>query len=130
MAQRGVKFQATATDRQAVADMMAAGETVETTCRALGLSEPTLRKHFGRELAVGRGRIVAEAVGVLRKPLGSKDERVALTAAQYILARKAGWSERHGLDHSGLPAGPLDISVTLVRPDPAQEAEDDEWREI
>jgi len=143
MAQRGRKFEPSAADRRAVADMTAAGETIETICRALDLSERTLRKHFRRELAVGKGRLIAEATGIVRQSMQSTDERVALDAAKYVLARKGGWSEKHALEHSGGidVQGAREKLLTMIQrqeqqpsalpaAQPDDEEGDDEWQTI
>lgn len=54
-------------DREKVEVLVAAGMTVEDIARAMSITEPTLRKHFGRELETGALRKRGEMLFALNR---------------------------------------------------------------
>jgi DNA-binding CsgD family transcriptional regulator len=58
-------FKPTATDRQAVTRLVATGMATEEIAEVIGISHPTLRKHFSDELAHGRAKLRREIVDLL-----------------------------------------------------------------
>lgn len=70
---------------------------------ALGVSEPTLRKYFGEELATGRIKTIAKvADSLVRQALAGN-----ITAAIFFLKTQGGWKETDRLELSGRDGGPL-----------------------
>ncbi|ASY70314.1 hypothetical protein SF83666_c29070 [Sinorhizobium fredii CCBAU 83666] len=60
-------------------------------CRALGIDEKTLRKHYRHELDVGAAKLEAALIGHLLRLAGGKGA-VALTAITFLLRARFGWS--------------------------------------
>lgn len=73
-----------------------------------GISEPTLRKHFRRELDVSDTEMLAAAGASLMRGL-KKGEQWATMA---VLKCKAGWKETTRQEHSGPDGGTIDLNVS------------------
>lgn len=58
-------FKATPTMRRKVEELVSCGMKQEDIARAVGCSHPTLRQHFGCELAGGLAKKRAEVIGLL-----------------------------------------------------------------
>jgi len=59
------EFKPTRPQRTIVCRMLACGDSQETVARAIGVSVPTLRKHFASELDTGAARVRRWAVAKL-----------------------------------------------------------------
>ena len=61
-------------------------------CRALSLSEKTLRRHYRRELDIGAAKLEAALIAHLLRIAGGRGA-VALKAIRFALQSRFGWSE-------------------------------------
>jgi hypothetical protein len=96
---KGTGFQATEEERQTVRSMSVGGIPQDHIAAAIrgGISEPTLRKHFRRELDLARDQITCLAVGQLVRAIGRGEP----WAICFYLKCRAGWSERQALQVTG-----------------------------
>lgn len=61
------EFKPTAAHRRKVEELVSCGVSQEDCARAIGISKPTLVKHFEEELACGAAKKRAEVIGLLYK---------------------------------------------------------------
>lgn len=90
MARRGIRYKPTEADREFVRRAIVAGTSVDETADAMNLTDDTLRKHFRFEIMTARETLKGKAVKTLEDAL----EDGSLDAAKFVLARRAGWSEK------------------------------------
>lgn len=84
------KFEPSSEQRYTVEVMAGIGIQQEQIAAALGISAPTLRKHFAEELAIGKTRIVTKvAESLVRQALAGN-----MSAAMFFLKCQAGWRDR------------------------------------
>ena len=100
-------------DRTMVRLLCAGGITQDRIAVALGCSEPTLRRHFARDIKVGATEIDALAVGTLVAAMrgGGKE---AVAAAKWWTQSRMGWTERVTVDDGKPTNVPLRIVVELM----------------
>ena len=79
------------TDRAFVERAVMAGSRINDIAAALNITDDTLRKHFRYEIMTARERLKGDAVRVMMDNLADG----SLDAAKFVLARVAGWSEKH-----------------------------------
>jgi hypothetical protein len=80
---------------------------------AIGTSEPTLRKHYKRDILIGATEIDAQAVATLVGAMRSGGKE-AVVAAKWWTQSRMGWSESLIVD-GGKPADtPMRVIVELV----------------
>jgi len=77
-----------------------------------GISEPTLRKHFRREL----DKSLTEVKALAMSQVVAAMKRGEAWAVCFFLKCRAGWKEKQGLEHSGPDNEPLHIKVTGIQP--------------
>lgn len=87
--------------------MSATGNTRADIAAAVGVTQPTLRKHYSEELRVGKLQANANVAGKLYAQCMKGHVR----AMMFWLRCQAGWAERHEL--SGPDGG--DIGISEVR---------------
>lgn len=104
---QGREYKPTDADRQFVDRAVMAGSRIEDIARALNIHDDTLRKHFRYEIMTARERMIGDAVRVVMDSLADG----SLEAAKFVLARKAGWSEKVQL--AGSDGGPIKAEVSL-----------------
>jgi hypothetical protein len=80
--------------------------TNETIAAILGISEPTLRKHFAWELEHSNAELLADVAGVLHDRAMKGD----VTACIFILKTRAGWRETDRREITGADGAPLKMS--------------------
>lgn len=80
-------FQPTDKQRMAVEQMVFAGEQQQVIARALGITLPTLRKHFAEELETGHAQRRLEVIGLLFD--AGRGGNVAALKALEVLGRAA-----------------------------------------
>jgi len=98
-------YQPTQADRATVQNLAAVGVPHAEIARCIGtrgISEPTLRKHFRRELDVSLNEVKALAMSGLVKGLKNGEA----WAVCFTLKTRAGWKETQGIQHSGPGGGP------------------------
>lgn len=79
-------FQPTADDRRYVSGMFGVGMTVEQVCIVVGITRPTLHKHFPTEMTHGRDLSVAAVKQALyRKATSAKLTSASVKAAELFL---------------------------------------------
>lgn len=82
---------------------MATNFTHEQTARLLGISEPTLRKHYAKELEEGAEKMLAAVAGNLFTiATQQRDLKAALTGCIFIMKTRGGWK---------VPVGELEAKV-------------------
>lgn len=77
--------------RRQVEMMVSFANTQEQIAAILGITEPTLRKHYEAELAIGHVK-ANNAVAMNLFKQATKDDPKAIRAAEFWLERRAGWS--------------------------------------
>lgn len=112
-------YKPTDADRNTVRIMAAAGvsqEDIATCIGTKGISEPTLRKHFPRELKTAYLMANAQAVAKLFEAV-NKGEGWAIC---FWLKCRARWQEVVRYEHTGANEGPVQIDVLHGETDPKQ----------
>lgn len=104
-------------DRTFVERAVMAGSTILDIAAALNLHQDTLRKHYRYEIVTSRERLKVEALRVMMDSLADG----SLDAAKFVLARRAGWSEKSEVDHSSTDGTMTPTIITRVIVDPRNE---------
>jgi len=115
-------FEPTGTQRRLVKKLASIGITQATICgfvegaNGQPISEPTLKKNFAAELAIGKDHANAK----IRLTLYEQGLKGNVTAQIFWLKCQDGWREAHRVEHTGENGAP----IQSVRMTP------DEFREI
>ncbi len=115
-------------DRRAVEMMSAAGIPQPQICGVIGISKPTLRKHYADQLAFGPARANSKVASRLFSYATGKigTSREQLTAAMFWAKTRMRWQETQHLRHAGprgealptpTPAAPPGTIVNIYLPD-------------
>lgn len=101
--------------RKRVEHMVAIGFPQPDIAKVIGISEPTLRKHYRDELDCGRAVVTAKISRRLaRMALGEVENATAadeLRAGMFYLKTRAGWSEDSAARDVTPEAKPLTINI-------------------
>lgn len=120
----GYAHQPTAENRRVVWIMSATGIPRADIATALGITQPTLRKHYADELKTGKLQANANVAGRLY----AEAMRGHVRAQMFWLRCQAGWAERAEI--SGPDGGAIEGGNVLVRfegpPDEPESDADDE----
>lgn len=74
----------------------------------LGISEPTLRKHYRAEIDAGTPDLIASVAGKLyKKAMDDKGGMPAVTAAIFILKARGKWRDSQSIEHVNADGSPL-----------------------
>jgi len=92
--------------RQMVQLHVSTGTPRDHIARLVGISQPTLRKHYKDELDLGLSKANATIAGVLFNKAKAGDS----AAAMFWLKTRAGWSER--TIHAGDSENPIHVKVS------------------
>lgn len=66
----------------------------------VGISDETLRKHYGQELEIGLSKVLAQvANSLVKKALSDRSD--AVNAAKFFLQSQGGWAEKQEQKLSG-----------------------------
>lgn len=104
MALRGrPAFNPTAAHRRQVEMMLSVGTSADMIARAIGITEPTLRKHFREELANGLARRQLEVLSLLFKS-ARKGNVSAQRHLEQMIARAAVGAAFAGTEEAPTPA--------------------------
>jgi hypothetical protein len=109
------KYEPTPADRATVQNLAALGAAHKEIAMCIGregVSEPTLRKHFRREL----DKSLTEVKALAMSQVVAAMKRGEAWAVCFFLKGRAGWKEKQGLEHSGPGNEPLHIKVTGIHP--------------
>jgi len=117
---RGKEFKPTPRQRQLVEEAAGYGMKQADIYGFLGIDKLTLYKHFRQELDYGKFKLDMLAGNTIKKSMGqAEDERVRLDAARFYAARRMGWKEDVGLQHTGADGGAIEVrdvsAVDLIR---------------
>lgn len=85
--------------REVVCKMSACGVTHDAIAHIVGVSDETLRKHYGGELAFGNAQVVSDVAGALiKRALGEGPD--AVNAQKFFLERRGGieWRPKQEVD--------------------------------
>lgn len=84
-------YKPTQDECELVAKLSRVGLQQAEISKLVGMSEPTLRKHFAREIAVSHGLAIADALdkGLIQQAIAGN-----VTAAIFIAKTRAGWREQ------------------------------------
>jgi len=109
-------FEPTDRHRGQVEAMVACGIPENEIAVAIGISEPTLRKHFKTEIDVGMTKVKLNVGSfivnsILGRDGGIKDERSRATLAIFFAKTRMGWKESVLNENVGKDGGPLIIKV-------------------
>ena len=83
-----------------IEELSALGVPVEDIAKAVGITTRTLYKYYREELDKGRISANASVANELFKRCHAKDKS-AVTAQMFWLSRRAGWTDRSTVDHTG-----------------------------
>jgi hypothetical protein len=81
----------TAEDRRMVEVLRGFGIPLEGICHSVGITKPTLLKHYAQELDVGAAKLEANLIGKLMR-LSQGSDGTALKATMFMLCCRFGWS--------------------------------------
>jgi hypothetical protein len=117
---RGREFKPTPKQRQLVEEAAGYGLKQTDIAGFMAIDKLTLYKYFRQELDYGKFKLDMLAGNTIKKSMGqAEDERVRLDAARFYAARRMGWKEDVGLQHTGADGGPIDVrdvsAVDLIR---------------
>ena len=108
-------FAPTSVQRETVKVMTAGGIQQPAIAGVLGISEPTLRRHFRKEIANGAAEVALLVVAAHLKRIKAGDMR----AIEWWEKSRMGWTERSGdVDEAKLADIPMRVIIELVG-DPA-----------
>ena len=108
--------------RELVAHRAALGQPHDRIAHKLGITRPTLVKHYDEELKTSREDLIAEIAGiVVKKALGG-----CKASAFFYLKTQAGWRETQHVDHTSsdgtMSTKPVDL--TMISTDALEELMD------
>ena len=83
----------TARDRQTVEMLCALNINHEHIAEIIGVSDETLRKHYRKEIDIGKSKVIAR-VGSALVAKAVSDRPDAVNAAKFFLQSQGGWKER------------------------------------
>jgi hypothetical protein len=101
------EHQPTPSNRKQVEALAAYGIPQDDIGRVIGISKPTLEKHYREELDTGATKATARVAESLYKK-ATGDGTAAVTAAIFWLKTRAGWRETSVHEHRGS----LNLNVT------------------
>ena len=90
------------------------GYTVDQIAYFLGISTPTLYKHYREELDRGQMEVNAKVMDTITHIATDKDHKQALNAAIFWAKTQMGFSESTRLEHTGAGGSPIQLQVTPV----------------
>jgi len=102
--------------RDTVKVMVAGGIQQPAIAGVLGISEPTLRRHFRKEIANGAAEVGLIVVAAHLKRIRAGDMR----AIEWWEKARMGWMERTVVDEGRLADVPLRVIIELVGDAPVQ----------
>ncbi len=92
--------------RKTVEAMSAYGVPQQQIAAVIGISKPTLEKHYRAELDTADAKAIAKvAESLFQKATGSHPQ--AVTAAIFWLKTRAGWKDTSRVEHTGANGGPI-----------------------
>ena len=109
-------FEPTPMQRDTVKVMVAGGIQQPAIAGVLGISEPTLRRHFRKEIANGAAEVGLIVVAAHLKRIRAGDMR----AIEWWEKARMGWMERTVVDEGRLADVPLRVIIELVGDAPVQ----------
>ena len=109
-------FEPTPMQRETVKVMVAGGIQQPAIAGVLGISEPTLRRHFRKEIANGAAEVALLVVAAHLKRIRAGDMR----AIEWWEKSRMGWMERVVVDEGKLADTPLRVVIELVGDAPVQ----------
>jgi hypothetical protein len=119
-------FEPTERQRGQVEAMARYGINHEEAARALGITKPTLLKHFKEELETGATKAKVQ-VGefifstIIGMPIPNRppvtDGRARVAAAIFFAKTQMGWKETTVHQHEGKDSGPIEVSSVRERID-------------
>lgn len=120
----GKPIKITDKDRETVFECAGLGMTHEQISHLVcgGISLPTLRKHFRKELDEGLASQIKRCTGKLQEHINNGNDR----ALVFFLKCRANWRETERHEITGADGGPLEfrkVKYTIV--DPKKESEED-----
>ena len=126
----GVKFTPTPDQQHAVACMVSVGTPHDVIARAIGISEPTLYRHFEHELKNGKAEIHA-AIGKSITAMALAGDKTMMI---FYAKAQMGWRERTGVgfeDEHGRQRNPQQLfSIQIGGPrEPVAATEDDDHQQ-
>jgi hypothetical protein len=95
------RYQPVEADRGKVEAMVAYGIPQEIIAATLGISHPTLRRYFKREIQTGTHKANAKVAESLYNAATKGKGQPAVTAAIFWLKTRANWKETTTLEHQG-----------------------------
>ena len=104
-----------------VSTMCAAGIPQASIAKALGLSEPTLRRHYRHELDNG-GILATAKVAANLFRMATGEGREAVTAAIFWMKTRAGWKETAAVELSGKDGAPFEKITSAMTMQQAADA--------
>ena len=99
----------TTAQRKQVEAMAAYGIPQMDISRVIGVSKPTLEKHYRDELDTGATKATARVAESLYKK-ATGDGNASVTAAIFWLKTRAGWKETTVSQHTGRDGGPIEYA--------------------
>jgi hypothetical protein len=98
-------------DVERIERMVAYGFTQEQIAGVLGISHPTLRKHYADALEHGKARVIENVANSLYDVAVSGD----VQAQKFFLSARGNWTEKQQTEHSG-SVEVRSLQVDFVKP--------------
>lgn len=100
--------------RKLVKTLSGIGVPQDDICALIGVSKPTLHKHYRSELDVG----LAEANAKIAETLFKQATSGNTTAAIFWAKARMGWREKQDVQVTGANEGPVVLQIVTGVPDP------------
>jgi hypothetical protein len=98
--------------KAAVLECVTYGMPQAQICKFIGISEPTLRKHYRHELDVGETAMLLQVSKNVHDIALDKADTRSLTAGIFLLKTRAGFRETNRTELTGKDGAPLEITAS------------------
>ena len=109
----------TAATRGAVESMVAYGIPQVDIAASIGITKPTLRKHYADEIATAATKANARVAQTLYKIATDPNHKSCAASAMFWAKTRMGWRETDRMELTGADGGPIQVSEirnVIVRP--------------
>lgn len=115
----GESHEPTNEGRTLVSVCASCGYTQGQIAALLQISEPTLRKHYEKELTTGRDAMIAKVAGNLfATAMQRNDLKASNTASIFILKTRGGWRENEKADDTSQGGTVVDVFLKIGDKEP------------
>lgn len=105
--------------RAIVKGFVIAGTTHVKIAEYLDISHDTLMRHYNREISLSLEELKHELAGIMVRRARNDEHKDCQRAAEYIMSRRGGWSEKSIYDHTSSDGSMSPTKIECVIVDPA-----------